>query len=95
MLAQGADPDFARAVATYLAFVVNKEADYCTTLCQWRNNLETVGHTFSRQALPMLWDYVEGNPITGSSGTAEGSLDWIIDVLAHLTRIPLAEEVER
>jgi hypothetical protein len=43
----------------------------------------------------MLWDYVEGNPITGSSGTAEGSLDWIIDVLAHLTRIPLAEEVER
>jgi putative DNA methylase len=91
ILAQGAEPEFAKAVATYLAFTVNKIADYCSTLCQWRNNLETVGHTFSRQALPMLWDYVEGNPVTGASGTAEGSLDWIVSVLAHLTRIPPVE----
>jgi len=91
MLSQGADPDFARAVATYLAFTVDKIADYCSTLCQWRNNLETVGHTFSRQALPMLWDYVEGNPITGASGTAEGSLDWIVGALAHLSGIPPVE----
>jgi putative DNA methylase len=92
LLAQGAEPEFAKAVVTYLAFVVSKIADYCSTLCQWRNNLETVGHTFSRQALPMLWDYVEGNSITGASGTAEGSLDWIVGVLAHLTRIPPVEE---
>jgi hypothetical protein len=39
----------------------------------------------------MLWDYVEGNPVTGASGTAEGSLDWIVSVLAHLTRIPPVE----
>jgi len=90
ILAQGADPEFAKAVVTYLAFAVNKIADYCSTLCQWRNNLETVGHTFSRQALPMLWDYVEGNPVTGASGTAEGSLDWIVSVLAHLTGNPPA-----
>lgn len=88
MLAQGADPDFAKAVATYLALVVNKVADYCNVLCQWRNNLETVGHTFSRQALPMLWDYVEGNPVTGASGTASGALEWIVGVLTHLTQIP-------
>jgi len=92
MLSQGADPEFAKAVATYLALLVNKTADYCSILCQWRNNLETVGHTFSRQALPMLWDYVEGNPVTGASGTAEGSLDWIVSVLAHLTAIPPVEE---
>jgi adenine-specific DNA methylase len=90
MRAQGAEEEFAKAVATYLAFTINKIADYCSTLCQWRNNLETVGHTFSRQALPMLWDYVEGNPVTGASGTAEGSLDWVVSVLAHLTRIPPA-----
>jgi putative DNA methylase len=90
MLSQGAEPEFAKAVATYLALAVSKIADYCSTLCQWRNNLETVGHTFSRQALPMLWDYVEGNSITGASGTAEGSLDWIVGVLAHLTSIPPA-----
>jgi adenine-specific DNA methylase len=91
ILSQGAEPEFAKAVVTYLALAVSKIADYCSTLCQWRNNLETVGHTFSRQALPMLWDYVEGNSITGASGTAEGSLDWIVGVLAHLTRIPPAD----
>jgi adenine-specific DNA methylase len=90
MLSEGADSEFAKAVATYLAFVISKTADYCSVLCQWRNNLETVGHTFARQALPMLWDYVEGNPVTGASGTAEGGLEWVISVLAHLSQIPPA-----
>jgi adenine-specific DNA methylase len=90
MLNEGADSEFAKAVATYLAFVISKTADYCSVLCQWRNNLETVGHTFARQALPMLWDYVEGNPVTGASGTAEGGLEWVISVLAHLSQIPPA-----
>jgi len=92
MLAQGADPDFAKAVATYLALVVSKVADYCNVLCQWRNNLETVGHAFSRQALPMLWDYVEGNPVTGASGTAEGGLEWIVNSIVHLSSIPQCGE---
>jgi adenine-specific DNA methylase len=90
MLNEGADPEFAKAVVTYLGFVISKAADYCSVLCQWRNNLETVGHTFARQALPMLWDYVEGNPVTGASGTAEGGLEWVISVLAHLSQIPPA-----
>jgi adenine-specific DNA methylase len=92
MLAQGADPDFAKAVATYLALVVSKVADYCNVLCQWRNNLETVGHAFSRQALPMLWDYVEGNPVTGASGTAEGGLEWIVNSIVHFSSIPQCGE---
>jgi adenine-specific DNA methylase len=92
MLAHGADPEFAKAVATYLALVVSKVADYCNVLCQWRNNLETVGHAFSRQALPMLWDYVEGNPVTGASGTAEGGLEWIVNSIVHLSSIPQCGE---
>ena len=41
-------------------------------------NLETVGHVFARQAIQMMWDYVEGNPITGASGTWRGSIEWIL-----------------
>ncbi|MEM1672588.1 MAG: DUF1156 domain-containing protein [Archaeoglobaceae archaeon] len=87
MIAEGMDEEFAKAVVSYLAMAVNKIADYCNTLCQWRNNLETVGHLFSRQALPMLWDYVEGNPISGASGTFVGGLEWIELSLEHLTSI--------
>ncbi|GFP21533.1 hypothetical protein HKBW3S06_00760, partial [Candidatus Hakubella thermalkaliphila] len=77
MLKEGTEEEYAKAVVSYLALCVDKIADYCNVLCQWRNNLETVGHTFARQALPMLWDYVEGNPVTGASGTWAGSVDWI------------------
>ena len=84
MTADRYDEEFSNAVATYLSFAVDKIADYCSVLCQWRNNLETVGHTFSRQALPMLWDYIEGNPITGASGSWEGAIDWIETTLNSL-----------
>ncbi|MEM3341135.1 MAG: DUF1156 domain-containing protein [Thermoplasmata archaeon] len=77
MLAEGMEKEYAKAVVSYLGLSVDKIADYDNVLCQWRNNLETVGHAFARQALPMLWDYVEGNPITGASGTWLGSNEWI------------------
>jgi len=88
MVEEGYDEEYAKAVVSYLGLGVSKIGDYCNVLCQWRNNLETVGHTFARQALPMLWDYVEGNPITGASGTWEGGVDWILNVLSHLSQIP-------
>lgn len=88
MLAEGYEQEYAKAVVSYLALGVDKIADYDNVLCQWRNNLETVGHTFARQALPMLWDYVEGNPITGASGTWLGAIEWIgiaIDASAKIS----------
>lgn len=77
MLEQGYEKEYAKVVASYLALGVDKIADRNNVLCQWLSNLETVGHTFTRQALPMLWDYVEGNPITGASGTWSGAIKWI------------------
>ncbi|RZN64442.1 MAG: DUF1156 domain-containing protein [Candidatus Methanoliparum thermophilum] len=77
MMEERYDKEYAKAVVSYLALGVDKISDYCNMLCQWRNNLETVGHLFARQALPMLWDYVEGNPITGASGTWDGAIKWI------------------
>jgi len=73
------------AISTYLAFCVEKVIDYNNVLCQWRNNLETVGHTFARQALPMLWDYIEGNPVSGASGTFKGALKWILNALDNVS----------
>jgi putative DNA methylase len=59
MLAQGADPEFAKAVATYLALGVDMTAAFCNTLGTMAN---TPSSAFSRQALPMVWDYAEVNP---------------------------------
>jgi adenine-specific DNA methylase len=93
MLSQGADPDFAKAVATYLALGVNMLAGFCNTLARWENTSEAIKQLFSRQALPMLWDYAELNPFSGSTGSWAAGWEYYLDVLGHLTRIPPVEDL--
>ncbi|MBK7015118.1 MAG: DUF1156 domain-containing protein [Sulfuritalea sp.] len=74
---------YADAVAAYLGFGVSKSADYWSSICTWRSDPKNlgVGHVFSRQAVPMAWDYAEGNPFSASSGNYLVSLDWIVRVI--------------
>src|SRR5262249_46655142 len=87
LTAEGTDPEFAKAVATYLAISIDGIADHGSTMCQWRGGTEDAGHTFGRQALPMSWDYAEVNPISGSTGSWSSMQDRLLRVLYHLTQI--------
>jgi len=71
---------YAEAVATYLSFSLSKSADYWSSICTWRSDPKNlgIGHVFSRQAIPMAWDFAEGNPFSDSSGNILVSLDWIV-----------------
>jgi putative DNA methylase len=91
LLAQGAEPEFAKAVATYLAFYVCKLSDFCSTLCTWTPTFEKIAHTFSRQALPMCWDYIETNLLSESTRSVFSVQGDVIRVVAHLTSIPPGE----
>ena len=63
MIDRGVDPEYAKAVATYLGLVVNKAADFGSTLCILNNvGGRGVVHTYGRQVLSMVWDYAESNP---------------------------------
>jgi len=88
LLAQGAEPEFAKAVATYLALALDMMAAFCNTLARWENTSEAIKQLFSRQALPMLWDYAELHPFSGSTGSWEAGWEYYLGVLAHLTDIP-------
>jgi putative DNA methylase len=91
LLSQGAEPEFAKAVATYLALVVSRMADFESTICRWHPQWEFIPNTFARQALPMAWDYAELVPLSPIlTGTFESMFGQILDVLAHLTSIPPA-----
>ena len=68
---------YAEAVGVYLAFAVDKVADYWSTICSWHNSGEKIRNTFSRQAIPMVWDYAEGNPFCDSSGNFMAMIDWV------------------
>jgi putative DNA methylase len=75
---------YADAVATYLAFAVDRCTDYWSTICSWNSARDNIRNTFSRQAIPMVWDYAETNPFSASSGNFGGALNWIVKVIQEL-----------
>ncbi len=70
MIADGADPEYANAVTTYLAMIVSVVSDDLSSLCTWRESHGTGASrsTFARQALSMTWDFVEQNCFARSAG---------------------------
>jgi putative DNA methylase len=72
---------YAEAVATYLAFGVDRSADYWSTITTWEPNGLLIGHTFVRQAIPMVLDYAEANPFSNASGNFLGAIEWIYKVV--------------
>jgi putative DNA methylase len=82
----GVEPDpveYANAVVTYLAFVVDRAADYGSTLSTWLTDDNAIRGTFGRQALPMTWDYCEGSYFGDSSAALTTILKTIPDVISH------------
>lgn len=68
---------YADAVATYLALGVSRTADYSSNLCSWHNTGQKMRNLFSRQAIPMVWDYAEANLFSNSSGNFLGQVEWV------------------
>jgi putative DNA methylase len=69
LLADGATEDYANAVATYLALGVSRLANRSSTICFWDTTSgEKIEQVFARQAIPMTWDFAEGNPFSSSTG---------------------------
>lgn len=60
---------YADAVATYLSFPVSRGADYWSSISTWYPANQQISHVFTRQAIPMAWDYAEANPFSKSSGS--------------------------
>ena len=49
------------AIAVYLTFCVDRCADFNNSLTGWRQGNEKIMYLFSRQAIPMVWDFGEAN----------------------------------
>ncbi len=62
---------YADSLAIYLSFTISRMADLGNALCRWEPNAECPRGLFARQAIPMVWDYAESNPLGGSSGSWE------------------------
>lgn len=82
MLQQGYEEELAKAIATYLASAIDRAADFGSTLCTWNyTGGRGTAHTFSRQALPMVWDFAESNPFNPVGANYESGIKDISGVL--------------
>lgn len=60
---------YGEAVGVYLAFLVDKLADLGNSLNRWEPIAQCPRQLFARQAIPMVWDHAEANPLSESSGS--------------------------
>ena len=76
---------YGEAICVYLSFVIDKIADYHSSVCSWHISKELIRNTFGRQALPMTWDYAEANPFCSSSGSFSNMLEWVVKVVENMS----------
>lgn len=75
---------YAETVGTYLAFAIDKGANYWSSVCAWHTGAEKMVSTFGRQAIPMIWDYTEANPFSDSSGNVLLGIEQASKMIAAL-----------
>jgi putative DNA methylase len=80
----GQSDRYAASLRVYLGLAVSKAADKWNSMTSWDNSRESVSHLFTRQAIPMVWDYAETNPFSSSAGNWTSFTDWIAKVVEQL-----------
>ena len=76
---------YGEAVGVYLAFSVDRLADFSTSVSRWSVTNEKPMNCFSKQAIPMTWDFPEANPM----GNAVGSFSTIVSyVTSCIEKLP-------
>ena len=71
-------PEYKRAVITYLGILIDKVAMNSTSFGLWKPSGEFLSGPFGRQAIPMVFDYPESYIFCGSTGGLTNQLDWIV-----------------
>ncbi|WP_136661242.1 DUF1156 domain-containing protein [Nitratireductor sp. XY-223] len=88
---------YAEAVSVYLAFAINRSVDRGSSICTWDSSpkMQALRNTFSRQAIPMTWDFAEGNPFSSASGNILNNVDWVAKAVGLFVPVGKGQEKNR
>ena len=84
MVEEGVDTEYAKAVVSYLAILIDRLADKNSNLVFYHVIAEKIEHVFGRQALGMVWDYVELNPFTDVGW--HNMQKWVEKIIEHCSK---------
>ena len=79
---------YADAVAVYMGLAIDRLGDRSSTICSWDSGYVKIRNTFGRQAIPMTWDYAEGNPFSDSTGNWQSMVEWVSKVIENSSATP-------
>lgn len=94
-LASKEDQDLAITVQIILAIAVSRFSDICNSLCMWENTKTQVRHAFTRQAIPMMWDFAEPNVLADAAGNYYVTLTTMLNVIKNNSEIYLKGHTEQ
>lgn len=77
---------YADALAVYLAFALDRTTNTLCTLARWTADRQQTVTVFSRQAIPMTWDFPEVNIFSGAAGDYETSISGVIKGIPNLSK---------
>ena len=83
VLKNGGSVEYAKAIAVYLTCGISQLSRYSCTICGWNKTNENVAQAFGRQAIPMVWDFAESNPLEGSLNIVS-TIEWPAAVIESL-----------
>jgi len=86
MIEERYDEEYAKGLVTYLALALDRLVSFNSSLTLWVSEGEFIANTFTRQALPMIWDYAELDPFSEASGDWNSAMGWIVRVIEHCSR---------
>jgi putative DNA methylase len=75
---------YAEAVGVYLGCGVGRAADYWNSNATWEPGGGFVAHAFTRQAIPMVWDFAESSPFSENGGNWVATcMEWVERVIQN------------
>jgi adenine-specific DNA methylase len=77
------DEEYRRCLGLYLGLWLDRVAVFNNNVTRWRSSHQKSETPFGGQAIPMIWDYPEVNPLADTSGTASTQLQYMLKVIEH------------
>lgn len=83
--AQEKSREYGEALSVLLTCAIGRAADFWSSNATWESSGGFISHVFTRQGLPMVWDFAEGNPFSSGTGSwLSTCVDWVARVVAAL-----------
>lgn len=91
VMTDGGSKEYAQAIGIYLALAISKMTNINNALIPWSVTRDQAVQLFSRQAIAMVWDFVENNVFNNSAGDFIVSLEGICRVLGNFRNTHLGD----